>query len=229
MSYPGALHDTGLVDVWFPSRCTHTCPLVFLSAYTEECYHGYLYALLRISILFGKRWNTYQCTPHWDIVLLLAVDYALIGCVASAVRITCTTMKLFQCATHSVRWCTLRGPPLHKGRLVLPLTSHHVVVLCETPIPASGAIDFDMWRSLLNMETPRGEALDGGPAELLVTSACSRALTPRSAAEFFEQLQGGREDRGRKQWLRRLIPTIRMLYRTLLKLSHPDAACATLP
>ena len=37
------------------------------------------------------------------------------------------------------------------------------------------------------------------------------------------------EDRGRKQWLRRLIPTIFMLYRTLLKLSHPDSARASLP
>ena len=41
------------------------------------------------------------------------------------------------------------------------------------------------------------------------------------------------EDRGRKHWLRRLKPTISMLYCTLpklkLKLSHPDTAPASLP
>ena len=37
------------------------------------------------------------------------------------------------------------------------------------------------------------------------------------------------EDRGRRQWLQRLILTISMLYRTLLKLSHRDIAGANLP
>ena len=31
MLYPGALHDTGLVDVWFPSHCTHLSSCVLIS------------------------------------------------------------------------------------------------------------------------------------------------------------------------------------------------------
>ena len=57
----------------------HTCPAVFLSTYTEDCCHGYLYAVLCISILFGKRWNIHQCPPCWGTVLLLAVKYTAMG------------------------------------------------------------------------------------------------------------------------------------------------------
>ena len=71
MLYPGALHDTGLGDVWFPSHCTHTRHLVFLAPYTEGFFHRYLYAVLCNSILFGKRWNRDQCPPCWGTVLLL--------------------------------------------------------------------------------------------------------------------------------------------------------------
>ena len=61
--------------------------------------------------------------------------------------------------------------------------------------PASGAINLDMWRSLLNMETPYqsakdlcGDAVDGGLGGFLRAAAHQPQAPP---AEHCEQLQGG--------------------------------------
>ena len=97
----------------------HTCPLVFLSAYTEDCSHTYLYAVLYISIVFGKCPNIDQCPPCWGTVLLLAVECRAMRWVLSVVRITGTSVELYQHATHFVFRCTSPGPPRHKVRLVV--------------------------------------------------------------------------------------------------------------
>ena len=117
----------------------HTCPLVFLSACTEECCHGYLYAVLCISIPFGKCSNIDQCPPCWGTVLLVAVKYTAMGCVLSVVRITGTYVELYQHATHFVCSCTTPGPPRHKVRLVLLLTVEGPLMLwfsARHPCPA---------------------------------------------------------------------------------------------
>ena len=93
----------------------------------------------------------------------------------------------------------------------------------------SCAIDLDMWRSLLNMKTPQqstddlcGDVVDG-PAEFLVHFCLQLRINPKTRRQ--NSLNNFKED----QWLRRLIPTILMLYRTMLKLSHPHTARASLP
>ena len=104
---------------------------------------------------------------------------------------------------------------------------------CTTPF---GAIDLDMWCSFLNMETPYesaedlyGDAIDGGPAEFLVGLCLQLRINPKTGRQnSLNNVKEDWEDRGRKQWLRRLIPTIFMLYHTLLKLSHHSAR-ASLP
>ena len=105
---------------------------------------------------------------------------------------------------------------------------------CTLP---SGAIDLDMWPSLLNMETPNqsaedlcGDAVDGGPAKFLVDFCVQPRINPKTCRQ--NSLNNSKqewEDGGRKPWLRRLIPTICMLLRTLLKLSHEDTTRARLP
>ena len=105
---------------------------------------------------------------------------------------------------------------------------------CTLP---SGAIDLHMWRSLLNMETPYqsaedlcGDAVDGNRAKLLVDFCMQLRINPKTIRQnSLNNFKEDREDRGRKHWLRRLMPTIFMLYRTLLKLSHQDTARASLP
>ena len=103
--------------------------------------------------------------------------------------------------------------------------------------PPSGAIDLDMWRSLLSMETPYesaedlcGDAVDGGPAKFLVDFCLQLHINPKTCRQnSLNNFKGDWEDRGRKQWFRRLISTIFMLYHTLLKLSHLDRGRASLP
>ena len=66
---------TKALSMYGSRHIVHTCPLVFLSAYTEDCCHGYLYAVLYISIPFSKHWNIDQCSLYWGTVLLVAVEY----------------------------------------------------------------------------------------------------------------------------------------------------------
>ena len=84
--------------------------------------------------------------------------------------------------------------------------------------PASGAIDLDMWRSL-SMETPYesaedlyGDAVDGGPVEILVDCCLQLRINPKTCRQnSLKNFKGGWEDRGQKQWIRKLMPTIFML------------------
>ena len=53
--------------------------------------------------------------------------------------------------------------------------------------PPSGAIELDMWRSLLGMETPYesaedlcGDAVDGRPAEFLVDFCLQLRINPKT-------------------------------------------------
>ena len=85
--------------------------------------------------------------------------------------------------------------------------------------PPSGAIDLYMWRSLLNMENPYqsaedlcGDVVDSGPAEFLVDLCLQLRINPKTRRQnSLNNFKEDWEDRGRKQWLRRLIPTIFML------------------
>ena len=103
--------------------------------------------------------------------------------------------------------------------------------------PPFGAFDLDMWRSFLNMETPYesardlcSDAIDGRPTKFLVDFCLQLRINPKTRRQnSLNNFKEDWEDRGRKQWLRTLIPTIFMLYRILLQLSQPDNAWARLP
>ena len=105
---------------------------------------------------------------------------------------------------------------------------------CTLP---SGAIDLDMWRSFLNMETPYesakdlcGDATDGGPAEFLVDFCLQLRPSPKTRRQnCSNNFKEDWEDRGGKHWSRRLKPTTFILHCILLKLSHLDSARASLP
>ena len=105
---------------------------------------------------------------------------------------------------------------------------------CTLP---SGAVDLDMWRSLFNIETPYqstedlcGDTVDGSPAEFLVDFRLQLCINCKTRQQnSLNNFKEDSEDRGRKEWLRRWIPIIFMLHRTLLKPSHPGTARASLP
>ena len=102
--------------------------------------------------------------------------------------------------------------------------------------PPSSLIDLDM-RSLLDMENPYqsaedlcGDAVDGGPAEILVDFCLQLRINPKTRRQnFSNNFKEEWQHRGRKQWLGWLIPTIFMLCCSLLKLSHPGTPCASVP
>ena len=106
---------------------------------------------------------------------------------------------------------------------------------CTLP---SDVIDLDMCHRLLSMETPYesaedlyGDAVDGGMAKFLVDCCVQLRINAKTRRQnSSNNCKEECEDRGRKQCSHRLIPTILfMLYRTLLQLSHPDNARASLP
>ena len=103
--------------------------------------------------------------------------------------------------------------------------------------PPSGAINLDMWRSFLNMETCYesveelcGDAIDGGLAQFLVDFCLKLRLNPQTRRQkSLNQFKEEWEDPGWKHRLRWWMPTISTLCGIPPKLSHSDSGQASLP
>ena len=83
----------------------------------------------------------------------------------------------------------------------------------------AGAIDLDMWRRLLNMETPYQsaedlcrDAVDGGWAQFVVIFCLQLRINPKTRRlNPLNNFEEGREDQRHKLRLWRLMPPIFML------------------